>query len=124
MKKAFIIFTVLAVLVISTLFGLQSFIKHIYNRTDCVRYNIDNIELRTGINIPAVLDVDCNSNDSIKTSVFVLDTTQVNVEEYITKNELVLQNDRYVKSNDNENTKWSAELDMATKALTVVLEYK
>lgn len=40
----------------------------------CEAFNIDSFELTSGIDIPKVSDVECYSNDSLRISVFYLDT--------------------------------------------------
>lgn len=124
MKKTLLILLLSGLVLLAFFGGMRSFIKHIYNRTDCEQMNIDNIELRTGIDIPAVVDVDCHSKEGIKTSSFVLDTNSVNITEYIYKNDFSLSNQLYVANGDNKNTKWNATLNPLTHTLTVIIVYK
>lgn len=106
--------------------GCKGLINHIYNRTDCEQFNTDNIEVRTGIDIPAVSKVICdfNETDNTKTSVFTLDKAQVDLAYYVTHNDFQSKGNVYVKSGERVDTKWEASLDKATLDLTISVIYK
>lgn len=109
-------------------FGIYSFSKVIYNSCDCDRFNIDNIELRTGINIPAVKNIECNYNKTTKTkkSSFIIDTKTVNIEDYIKKNNLEKADDDnlYFKSNNIKSHSYKVILNKNTGELDVKINYK
>jgi len=48
---------IIGLVVLGVLLFMGSFkllVRHIFNRQDCERFNIDNIELRTGINVQII----------------------------------------------------------------------
>ena len=104
--------------------GVLGLSRHIFHQTSCEQFNIDNIELRTGINIPSIVHVDCDRQGNIKTSKFVIDTSKVDIKKYIASNKFVRSDRLYVANGDNDNTKWDATLDPRTNQLNVHIEYK
>jgi len=106
--------------------GCKGLISHIYNRTDCEQFNIDNIEVRTGIDIPAVSKVICDFNETknIKTSVFTLDKLQVDLDDYVARNGFESQGNVYVNTGERADTKWEANLDKTSLDLTVSVTYR
>jgi hypothetical protein len=97
--------------------------KHIYNRKDCVRFNIDNIETRTGIDVPATIDCKCNMEGMTKTSTFILDTSVTVLDAYIGRNGFEPGSDGYVKTGENEKTIWNASLNKETAELHFKIQY-
>ena len=76
---------IIGLVVLGVLLFMGSFkllVRHIFNRQDCERFNIDNIELRTGINVPPISDCDCRVTDNTKLSTFKLDTSVVDIASY------------------------------------------
>lgn len=128
MKKVVIIVSVIALFFSLVGFGFYGFSKIIYNSCDCERFNIDNIELRTGINIPSIKNVDCIYNEATKTkkSTFMIDTEKVDIKDYILKNKLVKSDaeDFYVKSNDIKSHSYKGILDKNTGKLDIEIIYK
>ena len=125
MKKTLIILVSIA-----TLFGLfmLSFIflsKHIFNYVSCEQFNIDNIELRTGIDVPKVQkeNILCSCTDTTKTSSFMIDLEKVELDSYLDRNGFVLADKLYKKSNKNEFTDWVAEYDPKENILSFDLKY-
>lgn len=100
--------------------------NHIYNRTDCEQFNIDNIEVRTGIDIPGVDDVICEfkATEKTKVSVFTLDKSSLNFARYIKRNDFVKEGDFYVNRGKKADTEWEAKLSEDDLKLTVSLIYK
>lgn len=123
-KKIFILLIATVSIVILIVFGFQAFVKHIYNRNDCKRFNIDNIELRTGINVPYVLNYQCNSNEKIKKASFTIDTLKVDIKNYIKKNKFKQKDSLYKRQGENKNTKWKATLHPKNALLSFTIEYK
>ncbi len=103
--------------------GCKLLVKSIFNRQDCERFNIDNIEVRTGIDIPAVTDCDCKSENMTKTSVFTLDTSVIQVAEYREKHKFIATDSLYIRQDSNEYTKWKATLNDKTAELSFILHY-
>jgi len=126
MKGIIKILLIISVLTLLGFAGCKGFINHIYNRTDCEQMNIDNIELRTGIDIPAVSNVVCEFKTAEKTkvAVFTLDKAKVDLTHYTTKNDFIQKGNQYVKSGERTDTKWDASLDATTWDLTVSVQYK
>ena len=90
MKKILLILSAISLFLTLVGFGFYGFSKMIYNSCDCERFNIDNIELRTGINIPSIKDTECTYDQTTKTkkATFIIDTEKVDIEDYILKNKL------------------------------------
>jgi hypothetical protein len=124
MKKAFIIIGGVALFFLTSIGGLYLLGYHIYNNVSCNTFNIDNIELRTGLNIPEVTQTDCVCDENSKLSQFTIDSEQVNLHDYIAQNNFVRQNDHYTASGSNPDTRWNANLDTANYQLSVMIEYK
>ena len=102
---------------------VNSLVTSIFNRHDCERFNIDNIEVRTGRDIPAVTDCDCKSENMTKTSVFTLDTSVIQVAEYREKHKFIATDSLYIRQDSNEYTKWKATLNHKTAELSFILHY-
>jgi len=128
MKKIFLIISAIVLFFTLAGFGFYGFSKMIYNSCDCESFNIDNIELRTGINIPKIKNVDCNYNENTKTkkSSFIIDTEKVDLEDYMIKNKLVKSgsSELYIKSNDIESHSYKGILDKKTGKLDIEIIYK
>ena len=84
-KKVFIVIGIFLVILIVGYAGINLFGWSIYNSNSCERFNIDNIELRTGTNIPFISECDCNLGNNTKYVVFQF-SPGVNVNEYIVRN--------------------------------------
>tara|TARA_B100000809_G_C15065744_1_gene504124 strand:+ start:842 stop:1222 length:381 start_codon:yes stop_codon:yes gene_type:complete len=124
MKKVTIVITVILGIIVMLYGGLHLFGKMIYNTQSCERYNIDNIELRTGVDIPEITATDCECKNHEKISKFSIDTNKVDLEDYISKNDFTLVDGLYIKENDNKNSKYKVAFDKKTAELTVNLRYK
>ena len=96
---------------------------HIYDRKDCERFNIDNLECRTGVNVPAVKDGDCECDGKVKESSFTLDIEDNRVESYLSKNGFKKVSDYYHRKGENEDTKWEVLFNTENKKLSFVVEY-
>lgn len=113
-------------MLVALFIGYKSLSTHIYNRTDCERFNIDNIELRTGIDIPAVLasSCECESNGKQKIASFIIDETQIDLSDYIAeKNWQPNGVNTYQLSNKTEQSSWMATLNTTTAELSFDLTY-
>ncbi len=126
MKRKWILIPVLFVGFILAGMGLiKLLLNHIYDRQDCERFNIDNIECRTGINIPEVLDAECDCEDNVKTSCFVIDTKHTDLEKYIVRHGFQKVDKQFAEAKgSDENTEWSATLDYTSGDLYFLINYK
>ena len=126
MKEVTKVLIVLATIILFGFTSIKSFTNHIYNRTDCEQMNIDNIELRTGIDIPAVSKVICafKTAKQTKVSVFTLDKNKVDLAYYINRNGLIQKGNKYIKLGERADTKWAVSLNSTTWELTVSVQYK
>lgn len=128
MKKVLIIISAIVLFFTLAGFGFYGLSKMIYNSCSCERFNIDNIELRTGINIPSIKDNECTYDEATKTkkATFIIDVEKVNIEDYILKNELLKSEteDLYVKSNDIKSHSYKGVLDKKTGKLDIEIIYK
>nr|WP_321233338.1 hypothetical protein [uncultured Psychroserpens sp.] len=104
--------------------GLHLYGWYIFNTQSCSSFNIDNIELRTGVDIPKVSSTDCICNDNTKISKFIIDTDNVDLDYYISRNDFTLVEGLYIKENDNKNSTYKVILNINTAELTVNLTYK
>ena len=124
MKKLGIILGSIALLILLFMAGCRALIYTIGNSNTCEQFNIDNIELRTGIDIPATTNVDCIYNDGIKDVVFTLDTNEVVIPEYLSRNKFEQSGGKFVNNGEKKRTKWEATYDKKRAELTMHLVYK
>lgn len=103
--------------------GCKLLVREIFNRQDCERFNIDNIEVRTGVNVPKVLRCECVVKDKTKTATFVIDRDKVDLKEYILKQQFVKKDSLYMLSNTSKHTDWEATLLEETGELRFTLRY-
>lgn len=104
--------------------GCSLLTKHIFSRQDCERFNIDNIEVRTGINIPAVSDYACECANGVKDARFTLKlNTDEELQAYIKRNKFVAEGEKYINAQTTEYSEWRAELNPENKALNIHLVY-
>ncbi|MCD2259840.1 hypothetical protein [Psychroserpens luteolus] len=124
MKKLLLGIALIGLLMLILYGSLQGFGRYIYNSQSCERFNIDNIELRTGINIPDVTSTECTCENNKKISKFTIDTDKVDLDYYISKNKLTLVNELYIKENDTKNSTYKVTFNKNTAELIVDLIYK
>ena len=124
LKKLLIVTGIIGLFIVLFMVSFNSLAKHIYNRTDCERFNIDNVEVRTGIDIPSIIDATCSSNGKIKNSIFTIDTNKVDINTYIKTNKFVKEDSIYINTGESKNTKWKITLNPESAILNVSIEYK
>jgi len=92
---------------------------------NCNQFNIDHVEVRTGIDIPAKQKVTCDLNAAGNRRINTIFIEQyVNLEDYVKKNGFILQKDnQYVNEGTKEDHKWTATLNTHTRELVVVIDY-
>lgn len=123
-KKILISLGIIVLIVILFIAGVNALGYHIFSRTDCEFFNIDNIELRTGINIPAIVDSDCKSNGKIKEASFSIDTSKVDLKAYSLRNNFACKDSVYLNEWETDKTKWVATLNQESGILKIKMEYK
>lgn len=99
----FISFGILGLTLIGFVFilGLRSLVVSIANQRTCEWANIDNIELNAKIDIPSIIDSDCEYLESINTkkAYFKFDLTHFDVDHYIKVNKLKKLGSKYIEKN-------------------------
>lgn len=110
--------------VVTLIGSVHLFGRYIYNTNSCKAFNIDNIELRTGVNIPKVTSSECQCTNNTKVSKFIIDTEHLDVNDYLYKNKLQRVDSLYIKENDNENSMYKVVFNKETSELIVNLTYK
>jgi hypothetical protein len=123
-KVKTILFLLGAIVGIPLLFmvGCKSLVKTIYQSMDCDQFNIDHIELRTGINIPSVQRNYCELIDSVRSVSFQV---------LLNAEELEIYSAKYFEWNapvftaegERSDTRWEASLDTSSRALNFNLYY-
>ena len=104
--------------------GCKIMSMHIFNQQDCKRFVIDNIELRTGIDIPPVLNSTCACSEGTKDVEFILNLKSGKIAPYIERNECNLQGKEFINTDKDEHSKWLAILDTTSQRLTIHIDYK
>ena len=124
MKQALYIIGGIAVMVILFMGGCRLLSKQIFNHQDCARFNIDNIEVRTGIDIPAIENAICECAPRTKDAEFTLKLEPKDLDHYLVRNKFSWAKGTFVNSNGDDYTKWIATLDIATQKLKIHIDYK
>lgn len=110
-----------------TLFGsCKALIYHIYHHMDCNQFNIDHIEVRTGIDVPKTVSSLCNLNadQTRRDADFVLDTTVVDINQWLIKNKFTKYGIQYERSGKKADHNWQATFRMDKNQLLVQIVYK
>lgn len=102
--------------------GCKTLTSTIYQSMDCDQFNIDHIELRTGIDVPKIKRKYCQLNDSTRTVEF---------EVLLNAEELDAYSAKYFEWNapvftavgERSDTRWQARLDTSSRALIFHLYY-
>jgi DNA-binding transcriptional MerR regulator len=125
MKKLLIVLASIFALIFLFWLAANLLGKHIYSRTDCRRFNIDNIELRTGIDIPQIKEAKtkCKSDSKVKTASFILNLTPTELDSYLIKNQFTKESDLYINKGQRKDTQWEAILNPENMELKVKIEY-
>ena len=123
MKKFLIIILGIISFIALVFFAFSQFISHIYQRKDCERFVIDHVELRTGINIPAVKNGECSCSETQREVQYTLDLNDEEFNGYLSKNKYDERDGFYINEGVREDTRWVARIDPSNKELKVQLEY-
>ena len=128
MKKIIFILSGIALFLTLVSFGFYGVSKVIYNSCSCERFNIDNIELRTGINIPSIKDTECTYDKITKTkkATFLIDIEKIDLDDYIKKNKLVKSDygQLYFKSINIKSHSYQGVLNKKTGKLNIEINFK
>lgn len=95
LKKIFIALIVGAATVLCLYGGLWALVFHMAGQRSCDDFNIDNIELHAGVDIPNIEDSDCNYDGvrTMKQAWFLIDKNSVDMDYYIGRNKFLLFTD-------------------------------
>ncbi len=102
--------------------GCQSFAKTIYQSMDCDQFNIDHIELRTGIDVPKIKRKYCQLNDSTRTVEFEVLLNSKELKSYSTKY-FHWDAPLFTAEGRRSDTEWQASLDTSNRALIFNINY-
>ena len=121
-KNIFILFAVIIGLPLLFMAGCKSVVKTIYNSMDCDQFNIDHIELRTGIDVPKVKRYSCHLDDTSRRVAFEVLLNPSELSEYSTKY-FEWDSTLFKAKGQRIDTKWNASLDTSTSVLLFNLFY-
>lgn len=102
----------------------KSLASTIYHSMDCDRFNIDHIELRTGIDVPKITRNRCELNDSSRLVSFQLLKSGADKAAYAAKYFTWKEGSYFSAAGENHDTYWSASLDTATGELIFNIHYR
>lgn len=125
-KRSFITLAIVFLLALGLVQGYNRLSQHIYNSMDCEGSNIDHIELRTGLNIPAVSNAVCEFDElqQKRISKFTLALAPADIDKYLSTNHFEQQEESYIRSGNGESHSWEAKIDPEAKLLTVEIDYR
>lgn len=102
--------------------GCKTLTSTIYQSMDCDQFNINHIELRTGIDVPKIKRMDCQLSNSARTVEFEVLMNAEELDAYSAKYfnwDLTL----FVAEGQRSATRWQARLDTSSRALIFHLYY-
>ena len=102
--------------------GCKTLTSTIYQSMDCDQFNIDHIELRTGIDVPKIKRKYCHLNDSTRTVEFEVLLNAEELDAYSAKY-FNWDSTLFVAKGQRSDTKWRALLDTSSRALIFNLYY-
>lgn len=102
----------------------KSLASNIYHSMDCDRFNIDHIELRTGIDVPKITRNFCELNDSSRLVSFQLLKSGADKAAYATKYFTWKEGSYFSATGENRDTYWSASLDTTSGELVFDIRYR
>ncbi|MCT4622864.1 MAG: hypothetical protein N4A46_04515 [Schleiferiaceae bacterium] len=126
MKRVLIVVSVLAATALLGMGGLKLLSVQAYNSCTCERFNIDNLEVRTGIDIPKLDSLHCHLTEdgSLKQNAFFLHS-DVDLDHYVERNNFEKGlTDYYLNSGEKEDHEWRAVLNTKTRRLDFSIRYK
>ena len=102
--------------------GCQSLTRTIYWSMDCDQFNIDHIEVRTGINIPKVSTLNCTLSSTQRLVDFNIQLDTEAMRTYADKH-FTYQDSMHYAEGVREHHRWFATLDTANRILHFELQY-
>lgn len=102
--------------------GCQSLTHTIYWSMDCDQFNIDHIEVRTGIDIPKVTTKKCSLTEKQRITDFNIELDEHALSAYANKHFTFIDS-LYFASGVQEHHLWFATLDTANSVLHFELQY-
>lgn len=126
MSTLFKVFAIMLIILFCLAGSCKGLIHFIYHHMDCNEFNIDHIEVRTGIDVPKTVSSICHlSEDQTKRKVdFVLDTTVVDIDRWLKMNKFAKSGKQYVKLASLEDHDWQATFERDKHQLSVQIVYK
>lgn len=123
-RRLLIIITVVIAVPLLLMQGCRSLVKNIYNSMNCNQFNIDHIELRTGINVPQITRNYCELTDTSRRVSFQLLKTGKEKAAYAEKYFTWSEKNFFISAGRDEFTRWFASLDTVTSELIFELYYQ
>jgi len=126
MKSTDIIYIIMVISVPFLFIGCYKLLSnHIYHKMDCQQFNIDHIEVRTGIDIPKTTFANCEMDEhqSYRKATFTIDSTRVDIADWLVKNKFQQDETTFINSGSKADHSWLAEFDPADDELVVQLDY-
>ena len=124
MKKVIVIISIFTLVIFLGMGVFKLLINTVFNSKTCHQYNIDNIELRTGINIPSVIDVECKCEEGYKNSIFVLNTEEIDIQNYLVSNNFKKDESGFFSAlGESRHSIWYACFNEENSELSVELNY-
>ena len=102
--------------------GCKTLTSTIYQSMDCDQFNIDHIELRTGIDVPKIKRKYCQLYDSTRTVEFEVLLNAEELDAYSAKY-FNWDSTLFVAKGQRSDTRWQARLDTSSRALIFHLYY-
>jgi len=121
-KKILILLGFIVGLPLLFMAGCKTLTSTIYKSMDCDQFNIDHIELRTGIDVPKIKRKHCQLNDSRRTVEFEVLLNSDELKSYSTKY-FNWDAPLFTAEGRRSDTEWQARLDTSTRALIFTIYY-
>lgn len=96
---------------------------YIFNKMDCSTFSIDQVELRTGINIPKIKSINCVCVSNLKDVSFVIDDSKVDIDEYLAKHDFVNNGNVLEKEAENNYSKFIATFNPENNQVSIKIWY-
>ena len=103
--------------------GCQSLAKEIYWSMDCDQFNIDHIELRTGIDIPKITRNYCELSPTQRKVSFQLHKSGTDKAQYAATYFDYSGDHLFSASGTRKDHQWFATLDTTTNELIFIIHY-
>ena len=121
-KKILILLGFIVGLPLLFMAGCKTLTSTIYQSMDCDQFNIDHIELRTGIDVPKIKRKYCQLKDSTRTVEFEVLLNSEELKSYSAKY-FNWEAPLFTAEGRRNDSKWQASLDTSTRALIFNIYY-